>query len=70
MLEKSLLGPVGCFSLAETSNRAETQQRQDATIFFYQASQLCSYIVSLLSSNLNSKLFRFHCVRPNLDRNL
>ena len=53
MLEKSLLGPVGCFSLAETSNRAETQQRQDATIFFYQASQLCSYIVSLLSSNLN-----------------
>ena len=24
---------------------------------------------SLVSSNLNSKLFKFHCVRPNVDPN-
>ena len=28
------------------------------------------YEESLVSSNLNSKLFRFHCVRPKLDNNL
>ena len=46
---------------------AETEQRQDATkknligpiIFLY-------YEESLASSNLNSKLLRFHCAHPNV----
>ena len=48
-------------SLAETANRAETEQRQDAT----KKNQLCQilflyYKEGLVSSNLNSKIFRFH----------
>ena len=49
------------------ANRAETLQRQDAKkkksigpiLFLY-------YEESLVASNLNPKLFRFHCVRPNI----
>ena len=58
---------VCCLSLAETANRAETEQRQDATkkiligpiLFLY-------YEESLVSSNLNSNLFMFHCAHPNV----
>ena len=48
-------------SIAETANRAETLQRQDATkkiLFLY-------YEESLVSSNLNWKLLWFHSVRPS-----
>ena len=43
--------------------KVKTQQQKIVmwTILF-----LC-YEESLVSSNLNSKLFRFHCVRPNVD---
>ena len=63
--------PVGLLSFAETANRVETEQPQDATKKI-QLGQSYSYImrkVWYISSNLNSKLFRFHCVRPNLDIN-
>ena len=47
---------------------SEPEQRQDATkkpiwsiLFLY-------YEESLVSSNLNSKLFRFHCVRLNIHK--
>ena len=53
--------------MSETANRAEVEQRQDATkkdlirpiLFLY-------YEVSLIPSNLNSKLFGFYCVRSNV----
>ena len=50
--------------LAETANRADTEQRQDATFFLIRPILFLYYEESLVSSNLNSKLFRFHCVRP------
>ena len=53
------LCPVGWLSLVETANRAETEQCQDTNLILI-------LWKSLLSSNLNSKLFRFHCVRPNI----
>ena len=60
------LCPVGCLSLAETANRAETEQHQDATkksligpILFLH------YEESLASSNLNFKLLRVNCAHPN-----
>ena len=53
-------------SITETASRAENLQRQDTTkknlmgpiLFLY-------YEESLVSSNLNSKLLRFHSVRPS-----
>ena len=41
---------------------------QDATKYFFNWSNLIfvHYEESLLSSNLNSKLFRFHIAHPNL----
>ena len=47
-------------------SNVRTQQKN------FQSGQSYSYImrkVWYISSNLNSKLFRFHCVRPNLDIN-
>ena len=55
-------------SKTEIANRAETLQCQTATKEI-QLGQSYSYLYdeeSLVSSNLNSKLFRFHCVRPSL----
>ena len=52
---------LSIFSSAEPANRAEPEQRQDATVdkilFLY-------YEESLVSSNLNSKLLSFHCAHP------
>ena len=46
---------------------SETEQRQDATFFFLIGQILfLHYEESLVLSNLDSKLFRFHCVRPNV----
>ena len=53
--------------IAETANMAETEQRLEATNFFLIGAILFLYCEeSLVLSNLNSKLFRFHCVRPNV----
>ena len=60
-------GTLPLTSLAETANRAETLHHQDATkkilvgsiLFFYHEE-------SLVSSNLNSKLPRFHSFRTNV----
>ena len=59
------IGPIKKNFVAETANRAETEQCQEATkiigpiLFLY-------YEESLVSSNLNSsKLLRFHCAHPN-----
>ena len=55
-----------CLSLAETANRAETEQRQDATKKIIEPILFLYYEESLLSSNLNSKLLRFHCAHPTI----
>ena len=56
---------VGCLSLAET------EQCQDATKENFNQANLIflHYEKSLVSSNLNSKLLWFHCVRPSVDSN-
>ena len=65
------LCPVGCLNLAFLNSDSQkgrdsnfrTQQKKISIgriLFLY-------YEKSLVSSNLNSKLFRFHCVRPNVD---
>ena len=67
------LCPVGCLSLEKLN--WDSQQGRDrpmsgrnkknsigSILFLY-------YEKSLVSSNLNLKLFRFHCVRPNLHSN-
>ena len=60
------LCPVGFLSLAETANRTETEQHQDAAFFFSIKPILFLYYEeSLVSLNLNSKLLRFHCAHPN-----
>ena len=46
-----------------TANRAQTQQHQNATKKI-RSGQFYGEI--LVSSNLNSKLFCFHCVRPSV----
>ena len=52
------LSPVGCLNLAEPANRAETEQRQDATFFLIGPILFLYYEESLVSSNLNSKLLK------------
>ena len=48
-------------SYTETANRTGTSQKNSigSILFLY-------YEEILVSSNLNSKLFRFYCVRPNV----
>ena len=53
--------------VCETTNWAETEESQDATFFFLTGPILFLYHEECqVSSNLNSNLFRFHCVRPNV----
>ena len=52
-------------ALSEPANRAETELRQGATIFFIGPILFLYYEESLASSNLNSKLLRFHSAHPN-----
>ena len=51
----------------ETANRAGTEQRQDATFILIGPILFLYYEESLVSSNLNSKLHRFHYAHPNID---
>ena len=60
------LYPVGFLSLAETANKAETEQHQVATKKIIRPILFLYYEESLASSNLNSKLLRFHCAHPNI----
>ena len=56
------LCPVGCLSSGQRHSNVRTQQNKISIrpiLFSYHEE-------SLVSSNFNSKLFRFHCVRPNI----
>ena len=64
------LCPVGCLSLEKFS--WHSQQGRDSNVRKQQNKisirpiLFLYYEESLISSNLNSKLFRFHCVGPNV----
>ena len=59
---------ISYLSLAETANRAETLQRQDAAkhLFLMGPIVFLYYKESLVSSNLNSNLIKFHCAHPTV----
>ena len=53
------LAPIDFFFVAETEQRQEAKKNLIGPKLFL-------YYEENLVSNLNSKLFRFHCVRPNV----
>ena len=55
--------PIKKFFFAERQTKTKT----DGNVHRHHSSNSSlDYEESLVSSNLNSKLFRFHCVRPNM----
>ena len=54
------VAPWRCSVSAQLASLAETAHKAETILLLY-------YEESLISSNLNSKLFRFHCVKPNVN---
>ena len=55
------VAPWRCSVSAQLASLAETAHKAETILLLY-------YEESLISSNLNSKLFRFHSVRPNIQK--